>query len=69
MLDDREQVSRSIDEDELGGDMDLEPQDAEKVTGGSRFVCPVCHHNHAQTDPGCKPGCPHGGGAAGTGFY
>ena len=69
MLDDREQPSAGIDEDILDGDLELDPQDAEQVTGGSRYACPVCHHVHAQTDAPCKPGCAHGSGGGGGGFY
>jgi hypothetical protein len=69
MLDDREQPSGSIEEDVLGGDLELDPQDAEQVTGGARFVCPGCHHSHSQADPPCNVYCKHGTGSGGVGFY
>lgn len=69
MLDDAEQPSRPIEDDVLDGDLELEAQDAEQVTGGAKYVCPMCLHTHSQYDLPCKPGCAHGTGGGGHTVY
>ena len=66
---DAPQAASPADDDALGGDLALDPEDAGQVTGGARYVCPTCHHTHSQADPPCFPGCTHGTGTSTTGFY
>jgi hypothetical protein len=49
-----------MDDDTLAGDLALEPEDAEHVTGGVKIACHACNHLHNQTDPKCNPQCLHG---------
>jgi hypothetical protein len=68
MLDDAEQPSRPIEDDVLDGDLELEAQDAEQVTGGTMVYCSACRHHHGQLDPKCTSFCMHGArGGAGAG--
>jgi hypothetical protein len=49
----------SVDE-ALDGDLELEPEDADRVTGGMMVMCNACGHHHSQTDPRCNSRCLHG---------
>lgn len=68
-MDDAQQKAITTDDDGLGGDLELEPADAEQVVGGIAFVCPACSHHHSQTDPKCNFACGHGSSGPGGGFY
>lgn len=60
-------------DDALGGDLALDPQDAEQVTGGTEVSCSACGHHHSQADAKCNPNCrTHGAStfqSGGGGFY
>lgn len=70
---DARQPASTTDDDALGGDLALDPQDAEQVTGGTQVSCSACGHVHQQSDAKCIPSCTSHGGATfksgGGGFY
>jgi len=59
-----------MNDDALARDLEVEPDDAEHVTGGVLVYCPACAHHHNQKDPKCNSYCAvHGAGVSGPNTY
>lgn len=72
MTADGPQAESAANDEAMDGDLALDPQDAEQVTGGAQAYCGACGHVHAQKDAQCNPSCRHGAtgfNTASGGFY
>ena len=58
-MDDGQPTEVTSNDDALGGDLALEPEDAEQVTGGfsTTVNCSACGHNHYFRAPKCNTKC------------
>ena len=53
--------------DPLTDDLEVDPEAAEQIKGGLKFLCSACAHTHNQGDIKCNSMCTHGGTSGG--FY
>jgi hypothetical protein len=67
MPDDADRSSGASADDALEGDLALDPEAAEQVTGGALLYCAPCMHHHSQRDPKCNAHCVQHGAVAAFG--